>query len=494
MATYSVSGAGVTVTVTYSVTDSATSYTVKITKVAWNAAAVVMGNWEGSSDVLFSGTSTAGAGSLNTNVSRTVTKTHSAQSIVLDIAVFNVKTSTPAGPLKHTFSISAKTSYAVSYNANGGTLPTIADSYKKKWYNETLKLYGAISRAASSPGNYTVTLNGNGASNPSALTSKRTITYAFRSWGTTSSGGTTYAAGANYTGNAALNLYALWNSSESRAAVTLPTPARAGWKLLGWATSSGGAVAYQGGASYTPTGNVTLYAIWQRNIDSVTIGEMDPIRVASSTGTAEEDEGTYALLNVPVAVKGAASADITLTAKLKDQDGLPCDQIILQSGQTYDAESHVLTQVLSGEDGKPETEADFSPTFTLRASGLDTDKTYYFEIDASAANTSVTQDAVPAPSRTAVLATAFFTMDVRAGGHGVSFGAPARSDGFNVSMPIKYYEHRMLPYLVFDTLAWTEGNLAQCKAAVADYRPCTARFSNGAMVEFDDDPATDVYN
>ena len=51
-----------------------------------------------------------------------------------------------------------------------------------------------------------------------------------------------------------------------------------------------------------------------------------------------------------------------------------------------------------------------------------------------------------------------------------------------------------LPYLVFDSIAWTSANLSACKSAVADYRPCVARFSNGAVVEFDGDPQTDAYN
>lgn len=50
------------------------------------------------------------------------------------------------------------------------------------------------------------------------------------------------------------------------------------------------------------------------------------------------------------------------------------------------------------------------------------------------------------------------------------------------------------PYLVFGSLAWTSANLSACKAAVADYRPCVARFSNGAVVEFDGDPQTDSFS
>ena len=44
---------------------------------------------------------------------------------------------------------------------------------------------------------------------------------------------------------------------------TLPSAVRGDDTFLGWATTAGGAVAYAGGASYTPNANVTLYAIYQ---------------------------------------------------------------------------------------------------------------------------------------------------------------------------------------------------------------------------------------
>lgn len=97
-------------------------------------------------------------------------------------------------------------------------------------------------------------------------------------------------------------------------------------------------------------------------------------------------------------------------------------------------------------------------------------------------------------------------------GHGVSFGAPVKEEGFHVAMDefhtadethggtvnftgeMQANAKQVYPYLVFDTLAWTSANLSACQAAVADYRPCVARFSNGAVVEFDDDSQTDAYN
>ena len=77
-----------------------------------------------------------------------------------------------------------KTSYAIKFNANGGsgTAPTDLT----KWDSETAYL----------PNN-TFTRKG----------------YDFVGWGTSESGGTIYLEGAAYTGNAAATLYAIWKSN-----------------------------------------------------------------------------------------------------------------------------------------------------------------------------------------------------------------------------------------------------------------------------------------
>lgn len=85
-------------------------------------------------------------------------------------------------------SVPAKSSYTVSYNANGGSG---APSSQTKWYGETLTLSGT-------------------------------------------------------------------------------KPTRTGYTFKGWATSSGGSVAYNSGASYTNNSGVTLYAVWQINTYTVT--------------------------------------------------------------------------------------------------------------------------------------------------------------------------------------------------------------------------------
>ena len=153
--------------------------------------------------------------------------------------------------------------YTVSYNANGGTG---APSSQTKTELKDLTLSNTTpTRTNSTAGSYTVTLNANGGNvSPSVLNATQTTSYSFKNWNTNANGsGTTYNPGGTYSKNENATLYAQWNSSTTTAAVTLPTPSRTGFSFLGWATSAGAATGqYQAGASYTPSGNITLYAVW----------------------------------------------------------------------------------------------------------------------------------------------------------------------------------------------------------------------------------------
>ena len=158
--------------------------------------------------------------------------------------------------------------YAITYNANGGTG---APSNQTKTHDIALTLSSTKpTRANSSAGSYTVTLNANdGIVSPTSLSAARTTSYTFKDWNTSANGsGTSYASGASYTANADVTLYAQWNSNTTTSAVTLPTPTRSGYTFKGWGTSSTANSGVTG--SYTPSGNVTLYAIWSQVNHTVT--------------------------------------------------------------------------------------------------------------------------------------------------------------------------------------------------------------------------------
>jgi len=173
-----------------------------------------------------------------------------------------------AGPITITGTFeTAVSSYTVSYNTNGGT-GTMSD--------------------VSSPytSSSTVTVKSNEFSRTG---------YTFAGWNTVANGsGTAYSPAATFTIAANTTLYAQWtannntvtfdgntNTGGSMSAQTIATDASAnltsngftktGYTFAGWATSAGGVVAYANAASYTMgTGNVTLYAKWTPNNNTIT--------------------------------------------------------------------------------------------------------------------------------------------------------------------------------------------------------------------------------
>ena len=248
---------------------SATQFTVVLNtswQTYWNGAETLYGMSVTSGGV----TKTLSPfGSVNTSGSASFTGTYSisgagAQTKSITVTFKNFNTDTGASSSKSitlSVSVPAWTTYAVKYNANGGSG---APSQQTKVYGETLKL---------------------------SSTKPSRTGYTFKGWGTTVSDTTVdYAAGANYTKNAAITLYAIWQintytitynanggtgapssqtgdyDSTVTLSSTVPTKAPEGdveYTFKGWSTSEGATTAsYQAGGSYVIKSNTTLYAVW----------------------------------------------------------------------------------------------------------------------------------------------------------------------------------------------------------------------------------------
>lgn len=144
-----------------------------------------------------------------------------------------------------------------SYTTNG------ANTMYAIWStsNGSVTLPSAISRSQSTTNGYTVTFNANGGScGTTSLTATNTTTYTFAGW---SYNGTTYAAGASYTPTAATTMTANWSTSTTLGSITLPAASKSGYTFVGWGTSSAATSGVTG--TYTPNGNVTLYAVYSAN-------------------------------------------------------------------------------------------------------------------------------------------------------------------------------------------------------------------------------------
>lgn len=252
--------AGGYITLSYSTTSNgATSATVAISMYYYGNGVSHNEDTDMSQSITFNGStqsfrhtfSTSTSAQLMGTKSWTVTKGHSSKSLTASGSMY---TAVSLGTLTAScsVSISAQTSYTVSYNANGGSG---APGSQTKWYGETLTL----------------------------STTKPTKTgYTFAGWYTAASGGSKY--GTTYTSNAAATLYAHWTAnsytltynanggsvSPSTKAITydsaygtLATPTRGAtgeYRFDGWFTSSTGGT--QVTSSTVCKGNDTVYAHW----------------------------------------------------------------------------------------------------------------------------------------------------------------------------------------------------------------------------------------
>lgn len=329
--------------------------------------------------------------------SYTITKTHSSQTVKCWALAEGIS-GTYSGSSSSVYvnvTVSAKTSYAVTYNANGhGTAP----SSQTKWYNESLTLASALSATG----------------------------YTFKGWNANSSGtGTNYAAGASYTGNAALALYANWKAityavtynanggsgapaSQTKTygtnlALSSTRPTRTGYDFLGWATSSSATTAtYQPGATYSTNAALSLYAVWRLAYDVPVISGLT-IKRCDSGGT-EDDEGTYALLGFSWEVDSTDSGEVSsVTYKTRTRGGSwPSSGTSITASGT----SGTVSQVIG--------------TFAVSTA---------YEVQVT-----VTDSHGMTATATATLSPSFFTLDFLAGGTGVAIGKAATRAGLDVGM------------------------------------------------------------
>lgn len=209
--------------------------------------------------------------------------------------------------------------WSVTYNKNTTDTVSNMPSNQTKTYNQTLTL--------------------------SSNTPTRTG-YTFQGWATSSSSTTVaYKAGASYTGNAALNLYAVWqinawtvsyNNNGGTGTIANQTKtygkaltlsngsgfSKTGYILKSWNTNSAGTgTTYNLGASYTGNAALSLYAQWQINAWAVTYNKntTDTVESMPSNQTKTYNQTLTLSSNIPVRIGynflgWATSASSTIVA------------------------------------------------------------------------------------------------------------------------------------------------------------------------------------
>ena len=184
--------------------------------------------------------------------------------------------------------VPAWTSYTVSYNANGGSG---APSSQTKWKDQALTL------SSTKPTRTGYAFQG------WATSASGGVAYASGASYTANASATLYAVwkANTYTVSYNANGGSGAPSSQTKTygtALTLSStkPTRTNYTFKGWGTSaSATTVSYAAGASYTANAAVTLYAVWELAYSKPRITNLS-VKRCNSGGAVKED-GTYALVS-----------------------------------------------------------------------------------------------------------------------------------------------------------------------------------------------------
>lgn len=276
--------------------------------------------------------------------------------------------------------VPAWTSYAITYNANGGSG---APGSQTKWKDQALTL---------------------------STTKPSRAGHTFLGWSTSKTATTaTYAAGGSYTVNAAATLYAVWKANTYEVkfdanggtgapgkqtktyGVTLKLsstiPSRDRYNFLGWSTSASATTAtYSPGGNYTANSAVTLYAVWSVAYVKPSIYNLKIDRCDANGNITDAGERAY------------------ISFSWKTTEANPTIEI---------AAGSLGKDTISGSGTSGSVAKVLSMTFS-------TDATYVVAVTVT--------DKVDSFTATVTLNGSVFPIDVKARGKGISFGGPAELD------------------------------------------------------------------
>jgi hypothetical protein len=184
------------------------------------------------------------------------------------------------------------------------------------------------------------------------------------------------------------------------------TPTLAGYDFVGWSTTQStpgsGTATYTAGGSYTANAAATLYAVWKRAYIAPKISSLSVYRASDTSGTAS-DEGTYCY------VKCSWSVDTTLTSGNKGQT--LAIEYKTASATSWTSAKSVSLSAASGT----------TQTAALDTASFDTSTAYNIRVTVSDTSGQTGNTA----SATSTLSPAFYTFDLRSGGHGIGMGHAA---------------------------------------------------------------------
>lgn len=222
-----------------------------------------------------------------------------------------------------TVSVPALTSYTVSYNANGGSG---APSSQTKYYGKNITL------SSTKPTRTGYSFQG------WATSASGSVAYAAGASYTANAGATLYAVWKANTYTVSYNANggtgAPGNQTKTYGTtlkLSSTKPTRTNYNFLGWSTSASATTAtYAAGGNYTANAAVTLYAVWELAYVKPIIYNLTATRCNSSG--VEQDDGTYALVKfdwettnavtaITIAWEGASAGSSSATVTASGTNG-----------------------------------------------------------------------------------------------------------------------------------------------------------------------------
>lgn len=182
--------------------------------------------------------------------------------------------------------------------------------------------------------------------------------------------------------------------------------------------------------TFTPTVTVTdsRGQTTTQNLDSVVVKACPPPAMSftaqrTTASGVVDDEGQYATLT---AVFDYASDAVALREPVVLVDGVQETATWYTTRATSGAVSNAVDWTNTGSFTSPKTLYGIVGTLDLQTSH----QISATPVDSNASGTTITQ----------TLASAFYTIDFLAGGHGIAFGQPASQDGFECNMPTSFHD------------------------------------------------------
>ena len=204
-------------------------------------------------------------------------------------------------------------------------------------------------------------------------------------------------------------------------------------------------IALNAGGTFTPTvtvtdsrGQVTTQTLTPIVVNVYTSPAITYSAERTTSAGVTDDEGTYATIDATLTFADAIATAVAPTVAVTDENGTAITPTV--TWYTTRASDGTLSGAVTWSSI---SSGDTVYGLVSITGGFNTQASYQISItpnDSESAGTAITQ----------TLATAFYTVDFLAGGHGIAFGQPASQTGFYCNMSANFVDANSVMRALFD--------------------------------------------